>query len=187
MSAMIIYSIYKCVNNINGKVYIGFASNWQKRILRHKNCYKNSKENKILYKSIRKYGWEKFQWEIIYQSKDYDYCLNVMEEHFIREYNSHYIDGNGYNMSYGGEGQKGNSSRTNMPHSNHTKIKISIKNKGKHAWNRKKYLLISAEGEQHIINSSYDVIKYGLNISSMKSSLQRNKFIKGWKLSFIEN
>ena len=40
-------------------------------------------------------------------SKDWKHCLNVMEGFFIKEFNSHYLDGHGYNMTYGGQGNKG--------------------------------------------------------------------------------
>jgi len=29
------------------------------------------------------------------------------EKEYIKQYNSHYIEGNGYNMTYGGEGTNG--------------------------------------------------------------------------------
>mgnify|MGYP003338440695 CR=1 FL=1 len=102
---MNIYSIYKVVNKINGKIYIGFDSNWPSRKKTHyynhrtKNC-----PNWTFYKSLKKYGWENFNWEVIYQSKDGDHCLNIMEPYFIKEYNSFKT---GYNSTLGGEGSLG--------------------------------------------------------------------------------
>jgi group I intron endonuclease len=99
---MNIYTIYKATNNINGKVYIGFDSNWPNRKTSHKRNYK--KRNIKFYSSIKKYGWDNFEWEVIYMSKDGEHCLKIMEPFFIESYNSYH---NGYNMTLGGEGTLG--------------------------------------------------------------------------------
>lgn len=93
----IIYSIYRCTNTTNGKVYIGFTKDLSKRIQGHKsNC---KKENIKFYNAIIKYGWNNFIWETIYQSKDKVHTLNTMEPFFIKEYDSTNI---GYNICNGG-------------------------------------------------------------------------------------
>lgn len=107
---MIIYSIYKFVNLVNGKYYIGFTRDFPARLRSHRSRYPNL--DTAFYYAIRKYGWENFTSEIIYQSLDQDHCHNVMEEHFIREYRSHVDEGHGYNQSYGGDGQRGYDART---------------------------------------------------------------------------
>jgi hypothetical protein len=56
--------------------------------------------NKKFYNAIKKYGWDCFVWEVIYRSKDYDHCLNVMEPYFIKEYDSFQ---NGLNSTVGGD------------------------------------------------------------------------------------
>ena len=99
---MIIYSIYKCVNRLNGKVYIGFDSKWPNRKYEHK--YNTNHKKQKLYHAIRKYGWNNFDWEVIYQSFDGEYTLKVMENYFITEYHSY---NNGYNETLGGEGTLG--------------------------------------------------------------------------------
>jgi group I intron endonuclease len=93
-------TIYKATNSINGKSYIGFDSAWPKRKNRHLENAIYNREGKF-YDAIRKYGWDKFQWEILYQSEDKEHTLNVMETQFIREYNTF---NQGYNMTEGGEG-----------------------------------------------------------------------------------
>jgi len=93
-------TIYKATNSITGKSYIGFDSAWPKRKNRHLENANYNREGKF-YDAIRKYGWDKFQWEILYQSKDKEHTLNVMETQFIREYNTF---NQGYNMTEGGEG-----------------------------------------------------------------------------------
>lgn len=96
---MIIYSIYKCVNTINGKVYIGFDSNWPNRLTVHKSASK--KQDSKFYHAIRKYGWDNFEWSVLYQSTDRQHTLKEMENHFICEYDSFT---NGYNSTLGGDG-----------------------------------------------------------------------------------
>jgi group I intron endonuclease len=98
MPAMNIYSIYKATCIITNECYIGFDSHWPKRKIGHK--HQSKKQNNIkFYNAIRKYGWDNFVWEVIYQSKDKKHCLDVMEPHFIKEHDSML---NGLNTSPGG-------------------------------------------------------------------------------------
>jgi group I intron endonuclease len=119
---MSIHTIYKIVNNINGKIYIGYDSNWPKRKQSH--LYHTKDRNQYIYQAFRKYGTDNFTWEPIYQSKDGKHCLQVMESYFIKEYDSFK---NGYNLTLGGEGTLG------RPTQQSTKNKISqaLKNKPK--------------------------------------------------------
>jgi len=122
---MIIYSIYKVVNTVNGKVYIGFDSNWPKRMKRHIRDSENEKSiayNDVFHKAIRKYGKQNFEWEVIYRSKDGKHTKDVMENYFIVEYHSHvnFNNTNGYNMTLGGDGMLG------FKHKEKSKIKNSI-------------------------------------------------------------
>ena len=105
---MNIYSIYKATNKINHKVYIGFDSNWPSRQKEHKRDCK-SKLQIVFYRAIQKYGWDNFEWEVIYQSLDAVHTLNVMENYFITLCNSciTFKNSNGYNMTLGGEGTLG--------------------------------------------------------------------------------
>ena len=115
-----IYSIYRITNKLNNKIYIGFDSCWPKRKYSHR--YFLNKRNQHLYFAFRKYGWDNFIWDVIYQSKDGQHCLNVMENYFINEYDSFK---KGYNETRGGEGTLGRISKES------TKIKISQKLKNK--------------------------------------------------------
>lgn len=99
---MDIYSIYRATNIVTNKVYIGFSQNPKKRILRHKVCFKTNDSK--FYRAIRKYGWDSFIWEILYQSKLYEHTKCIMENHFILEHDSY---GSGYNSTLGGEGVSG--------------------------------------------------------------------------------
>jgi group I intron endonuclease len=122
-----IYTIYKIENLVNGKCYIGFDSDWPRRVTDHKsyNYSERDKKNKLLYKAFQKYGLDQFEFEPIYRSHNKEHTLNVMENYYIKSHDSHFKDGWGYNMSYGGEGQLG------YKHSKETKIKMSVSHRGR--------------------------------------------------------
>lgn len=134
-----IYTIYKATNKINGKCYIGFDNNWPTR----KRAHKLAKRKYVFHNAIRKYGWGAFEWEILYQSKDREYTLKIMEPYFIKENNS-FIDNNGYNMTYGGEGTIGIKKTLTEEHKN----KIGLSGLGRKAWNKGKKGLFK-HSEEH--------------------------------------
>lgn len=103
-----VFTIYKITNILNGKVYIGFDSAFPKRINQHLSEAKTGKQSPLC-NDLRYYGERvginnSFIFECLYQSKDPIHCLKMMEPWFIEHYNSHYELGNGYNMTFGGEG-----------------------------------------------------------------------------------
>lgn len=125
---MIIYSIYKATNQINGKSYIGFASYWPQRKTSHKHLSKKYQgNNNLFYSSIRKYGWDNFEWKVLYQSLNKEHCKNEMESYFIKEYDTY---NNGYNMTTGGEGTFG------WAHPPEVYARIAEGNKGNVPWNK---------------------------------------------------
>jgi len=122
---MNIYTIYRAINTINNKCYIGFDSNWPSRQKDHIRGSRHS--NSVFHRAMRKYGIDKFVWDILYQSYDGQHTLGMMEPHFITENNS-YVSGDyahGYNLTKGGEGTLGYIMSTD------TKQKISKSKKGK--------------------------------------------------------
>ena len=134
---MIIYSIYKATCILNGKVYIGFTNNYNKRIQAHKKGYKKS--NTKFYYAIQKYELHNFEWTILYQSLDGVHTKNVMENYFISEHNSYH---DGYNSTTGGDGTIGlipwNKGKIGyqIPTAE-TKLKMKLNNIGKHSGPRK--------------------------------------------------
>lgn len=98
--------IYKIENLINHKVYIGQSKQIEKRFEQHKKTafLKNDPNyNNLIYKAIRKYGIENFDFEvleIVPNSKD----LNNREVFWISKFDSYK---NGYNMTPGGTILKG--------------------------------------------------------------------------------
>ena len=92
--------IYKIVNTITGKIYIGLSCNIKNRWKRHRVDLKaGCHDNQYLQNSYNKYGLEAFTFEII------ELCdrevLGEREVHYISEYNC--MTPNGYNMNSGGE------------------------------------------------------------------------------------
>lgn len=93
--------VYKIKNTVNGKLYVGCAINYEKRINAHKTCkYKGAL---LLHRAILKYGIENFTFEILekYNSKEEMYLGEV---YFISKVNTIYPLG--YNLHYGGKGGK---------------------------------------------------------------------------------
>ena len=167
---MIIYTIYKCVNTINGKVYIGFDSHWPNRQKIHKANHKKVRYK--FYNAISKYGWENFEWSILYQSKDREYTLRTMESHFINEYDSFK---SGYNSTLGGEGVFGLSRKQ----SDEEKKKRSIIMKG-NQFAKGKGIPLSEERKQNLrkprINSVNPLsLQHRQNISKSKIGKPKEK------------
>ena len=95
--------IYKAVNIINNKVYIGQSKNSLKyRISTHKCAAFTANSKSYFHKAIRKYGWDSFIWEIIFECKTIEE-LNIKEIEFITEYECHASLGKGYNLTKGGD------------------------------------------------------------------------------------
>jgi hypothetical protein len=107
--------IYKATNKINSKCYIGQTiQKFNNRKAQHK-CYAKDKDRKYaFYCAIRKYGWDSFDWEIIYEGNCSDSYLDEMEKFYIWLFDSFK---NGYNNEEGG--------KTNYSVSEETKQKIS--------------------------------------------------------------
>lgn len=102
------FYIYKIINNINNKIYIGQTNNLQKRRNSHfsDSFNKKSKGYKLpIHSAIRKYGKENFSFEIIEEideSLGRNY-LNEREIFYIEKFQST-IKNNNYNITFGGKG-----------------------------------------------------------------------------------
>lgn len=89
--------IYKTINLINNKVYVGQCSSDDK-------YYLGSGQN--IKRAIKKYGREHFNKEILIEGKFTKDFLNELEKHYIRLY-SPKESKLSYNLTDGGEGQLG--------------------------------------------------------------------------------
>lgn len=105
--------IYKIVNDVNDKVYIGQTTTTIKeRWWQHKYATKNHSSNDILHNAMEKHGFENFNIEIIESihknNKEYlKTILDEKEKFYINKFNSN--DRNfGYNITPGGQsGERG--------------------------------------------------------------------------------
>ncbi len=113
--------IYKIINP-SGKVYIGQTINLKGRLNKYKS--NDCQKQKILYNSIKKYGWIKHVFEILEECAvdDNKTLLNEREKFWIKEFNSF---GCGMNCNEGGNGNVGRVC------SDETKEKIRLGNLGK--------------------------------------------------------
>lgn len=95
-----ITGIYKIENKINGHCYIGQSTDILRRWRNHKTVANNENhEDKEypLYRAIRKYGIDNFDFSILEECKVEE--LNDKEVYWIKQYNSFF---NGYNQTIGG-------------------------------------------------------------------------------------
>jgi group I intron endonuclease len=182
---MKIYSIYKVTNKTNGKTYIGFDSNWPTRKYQHKSRAK--KNNKyLLYLAINKYGWDNFEWDVIYQSKDSLHTLKTMEPHFITEYNSFE---KGYNMTNGGDGTPGHLRDPNIAKEHSARMKDYYSNpanrlkKGDDC--SKEWTIVDPNGNRYDIkNMAKFCREHNLDTGNMSAVAKgRYKQYKGWTVS----
>ena len=119
--------IYKAFNKVNNKPYIGQTTDsLSERISKHfyKGHIERGSDKSIFHKALIKYGYENFEWAIICEGESKD-DLNEKEMLYIKQFGSHYKDGFGYNMTYGGESSAG------FRHSDESKRKMSEKSKGR--------------------------------------------------------
>src|SRR5665213_120193 len=98
--------IYQAKNKLNGHSYVGFDIKWPYRKSNHKSRVKHG-STLVFHNALRSYGWDNFEWNILEESDNPKLLLETREEYYIRKLNTHYENGQGYNMTYGGEGTLG--------------------------------------------------------------------------------
>lgn len=92
--------IYKIVNDINQKIYIGKTDfSIEKRFKEHcKDAFKQHTEKRPLYAAMQKYGIEKFHLELVEETNNPE----ERETYWIEQYGSFKY---GYNATKGGDGK----------------------------------------------------------------------------------
>lgn len=99
-----IHYLYKIVNSVNNKIYVGYTIDPIRRWKAHLNLAKNSSSTSHLHRAMRKYGIGVFRMESLMCSLDGTHMLKVMEPYFIKLFDS---KENGYNLTDGGESNFG--------------------------------------------------------------------------------
>lgn len=173
--------IYVRPNLINGKKYVGQATNLKVRQRAWKNLNK-SYAGTAINNARAKYGIDNFGFEILKECDDKE--LDYWEKYYIKELNTKAPYG--YNMTDGGEGRNGSSvseetrkklSECNKGkhHSEETRKKISENNKGKiFSEKTRKKMSEAHKGEKSYI--------YGKHLSE-ETRKKMSKAKKGKKLS----
>jgi group I intron endonuclease len=141
------FNIYCATNKKNGKKYIGYTNNFHRRKIQHKSSAKCGSLY-VFHKAIRKYGWDNFDWEILFQSENYQ--ITIDKEVELIEKNETKIKG--YNLTLGGEGQKERNvslETRNKMSQNHANMKKENNPfwKNKHTLESKKMMSESLKGK----------------------------------------
>ena len=123
--------IYLLKNKINGKVYIGQATDLHRRKSSYQYPSVHARQRRPIIHAIKKYGWNNFNFSIL------EACplteLNAKEIHWINQYQSTNRE-KGYNISAGGNVFQNIYAGENNPffgqhHSEETKSVLSLKAK----------------------------------------------------------
>ncbi len=102
--------IYKIINQINKKIYIGKTSHisLNERFQEHiRDAQKKHLEKRPLYDAFQKYGINNFKIELIEEVKN-DEIASEREQYWIKKLNT-FIgnkNSNGYNATFGGDGKR---------------------------------------------------------------------------------
>lgn len=184
------HGIYKILNIINNKIYIGSAVNLYKRMHNHIYQLNNQKHhNKHLQRSWNKYGEENFKFYVVEYIEEINKLIEK-EQYWLDFYNSTNIN-NGYNICSKAGSNLGNKlteenkiniskAITGRKLSEETKIKIGESNKGKEGVGKKKVVQIDIDGN---LIKIWDCISYvkqdGYNPSSVSQCCLNNIVLSG--------
>ena len=162
--------IYRHKNILNNKSYIGITCQEPNKRWKNGSGYQESPK---FYNAIQKYGWDKFDHEILVDNLNFEQACEL-EQYFIKYYNS---IKNGYNILEGGQGSlgrecseetkrkigKANSGENNWLHGKncpqYLREKISASNKGK---------IFTAEHKNKLSSSHKGKHEFGNNIKAKK-------------------
>lgn len=151
--------IYTITNKNNGKKYVGQTKrSVHERYLSHMTDLKNKKhKNKLMQKDYDNgHSFEVLQLDCV----AFEFSLDNLEKFWIKKLKSSFEDG-GYNLQSGGrtnysfssdviERFKGRKNRLGKTHSDRTKEKISLKNKGRPSPNKGKTASLETKEKQRL-------------------------------------
>lgn len=162
------YYIYIIQNKINLKLYVGQAKNLKKRWQGHRDKANNG-DNRPLYNSMRKHGFDKFVMTEIEVFDSLNDC-NEAEEFWIQLFQSR-NRALGYNIAYGGN---------NHAHTPETRAKLSAIRTGTEASpETKKKMSDSHMGEKNVMfgkNHSNESLKKMSSAKEGKYDGENNPF-----------
>lgn len=143
------FYVYLFQNLINYKIYIGKTNDPKMRLSNHLSIVKSGKSKgkrtfNLIHKAIAKYGFENFNFQILESFSTEKDCLEAEKFwiEFFRSDVNKFGNEYGYNLTAGGDGPSG------RKHSLETKLKISIKNKGR------RYFLSEEQKSSRVFNIS---------------------------------
>jgi group I intron endonuclease len=93
--------IYLITNLVNGKQYVGQTINLEERESSHRRANGGCP---AIHNAIRKYGWDNFSFDVVFEHDDERFAIEVMEPLFIEWFDTFE---NGYNLTLGGDGGRG--------------------------------------------------------------------------------
>ena len=98
--------IYLVVNVKNNKKYVGQAIDFKARVSKHFSAsFKDEMRhdyNVPFHRALRKYGKDAFEWFILKSDVNGSCALDILEQYYIKKYNTLCKNGKGYNVSEGG-------------------------------------------------------------------------------------
>ena len=125
--------VYKIINTLNGKSYIGITKNIESRFAFHRTRYKKESKKeyieKPLYKAFRKYGIENFKFIVLYSNLTVPEAKNK-EVEMIRKFKT-LTHERGYNITKGGDWRSNsgeNNNTTKLTEREVLEIRDRIKN-----------------------------------------------------------
>jgi group I intron endonuclease len=160
--------IYKVINEVNGKQYVGCTIySLTKRLNEHFYRCLNTDSNTKFCNSIRKYGLENFRIELI-EECDID-KIYQMEQFYIKNLGTFE---NGLNTTTGGEGCLG------YKHSETTRKKISENTKNGNSHKNKTYEVLYGDRAEEEKNKRKLSVKKGWENLTAEERVQREENIR---------
>ena len=120
------YFIYLFTNKQNSKVYVGKTNNIARRNREHLSESNKTTENRHFYNAIKKYGFESFTHQVIFECENEDEAYE-MEQYYIAFYQSN-DKTKGYNSTIGGDGVRGINEEARKKLSERGKLRVGDKN-----------------------------------------------------------
>ena len=155
--------VYKITNNVNGHGYIGItqcalAKRWREHL-----CAARTGNDKRLYRAMRKYGTDNFSIAIIREATSFEE-LQRFECELIIEHNTHAKNGQGYNLTAGGEGKDRVDQKFGeaLPYSVLTEEIVAFARDPQH-WNISNADVLALIAEKFELDCSIDTVKDARN------------------------